>query len=273
MSGGTSFDNQATEPVIKNDTGFSGQALEAVMATGAAFLIRDKHIAAASILANATGELRHWNHDNWNGGQDTWMLTLTIPAQAYFELENREEIEKQIAEALTTAMEPMSDSDFFEVRVRAVLDRDPEWRRKVAQHLSGEGITNQGRVRSDNIAAREHDGLRFRSLAEVHFYHAMKATGIPFAPLAVVLKGGYQYKRIEPDFLIFRYGVVMEVEIDGDLFHTETPTAADVRMRMLIDEGVDHMRIEAAECDTPAKAKEAVASVLATIEKRKKSRM
>jgi hypothetical protein len=202
---GDSIRNRVTAPVIENDTGFLGDALESVMATGAKFLIRDKHIAAASILANAAGKLKHWNHDNWNGVQDTWMLTLTIPAQAYFDLEDREAIEKQISEALTAAVAPVSDSDFIEVRIRATLDRDPEWRRKVAQHLSGEGITNQGRVRSDNIAAREHEGLRFRSLPEIHFYNALKAAGVPFAPLAVVLKGGYQY-RIPPVATAFRGG-------------------------------------------------------------------
>ena len=49
---------------------------------------------------------------------------------------------------------------------------------RCAEHLSGEGITNQGRVRSDNIAARVHDGLLFRSRPEVLFYEALKRKGV-----------------------------------------------------------------------------------------------
>ncbi len=264
--------NQVAPSMIKNETEFSSQTLEAVMATGAVFLIQQQHLLAASLLANSEGELSHWHHDNWNGGQDTWRLTLTSPAQVYFELQDREEIEKQIAAALTTAMEPMSDADFFDVHIRAVLDRDPDWRRKVAQHLSGEGVTNQGRVRSDNIAAREYEGLRFRSQAEIHFYVAMKRTGIPFAPLPVVLRGAEQRRRVEPDFLIFQDGVVMIVEIDGDLYHTETPAAAHARLKLLLDEGAKLERINAFECDTPDKAREAVARIIATMDKLRRAR-
>ena len=50
-------------------------------------------------------------------------------------------------------MEPLRD--IIRVKIAIELERDPEWRAKVKQHLSGEGITNQGRVRSDNIAIRQ----------------------------------------------------------------------------------------------------------------------
>jgi hypothetical protein len=44
-----------------------------------------------------------------------------------------------------------------------------------------------------------------------------------------VLRGGVEYRRVEPDFLIFKDGLTMIVEIDGDLFHTETLRAARTR--------------------------------------------
>lgn len=78
---------------------------------------------------------------------------------------------------------------------------------------------------------------------------------------------GAEYKRIEPDFVIFKDGLVMVVEIDGDLFHTETPATAHARLKFLVDESVRLERLHASECDTPAKAKEAVARVIATMDK------
>lgn len=72
--------------------------------------------------------------------------------------------------------------------------------------LRGEGITNQGRVRSDNIAARAFDGLLFRSQPEINLYGALKAAGVSFAPLPVFVRGGHDYRRIEPDFIIVKDG-------------------------------------------------------------------
>jgi hypothetical protein len=241
--------------------------LERVFATAARLLVRGRKVTAASILANAEVSVRHWEHDNWDGGKDTWLLSLSIPPDVYYDLEDRQAIEGEIDGALGLVMEAVSDDDYLKSKITTRLQPDPDWRDKVRQHLSGEGITNQGRVRSDNIAAREHDGLLFRSRQEVLFYGALKRCGVPFAPLSVVLRGGLNYRRIEPDFVIFKDGMVMVVEIDGDLYHTETPAAAHTRLKMLLDEGVRLERITAAACDTPEKATEAVALVLSTIEK------
>jgi very-short-patch-repair endonuclease len=79
--------------------------------------------------------------------------------------------------------------------------------------------------------------------------------------------GGLEYKRVEPDFVIYKDGIVMIVEIDGDLYHSETPAAAHARLKFLLDEGARLERITASECDTPEKAREAVARVIATIDK------
>lgn len=257
---------------LAKDSAFTSVQVESVLATAARLLVCGGHVTSASILANAGGRLDHWEHDNWNGGQDTWRLTLAIPADVYVSLEGREDREKEINAALGTAAEMVSNSDFLFVRIATAPDEDPNWRQKVNQHLSGVGITNQGRVKSDNIASREHDGLLFRSKAEVHVYNALKRSGVAFAPLSVVLHGGITYRRVEPDFVIYREGEVMIVEIDGDLFHRETPAAAHARLKFLIDEGVRLERIEASECDTADKAREAVDRILATIDKLRRAR-
>jgi hypothetical protein len=247
--------------------------LEAIMATSARLLVRQQHITAASILANARPICRylyHQNHQDFGIVVDVFhyfRLDLAIPADVYFSLEDRSEIERAIDGALRTATEPVSDSHRINCRIVTSLEEDPDWRQKTRQLISGEGITNQGRVRSDNIAARQHDGLLFRSRPEILFYEALKKAGIPFAPLSVVLRGGVQYNRIEPDFVIYNYGIMMIVEIDGDLYHSETPAAAHARLKFLLDEGAKLERVAASECETPEQAREVVARVIATIDK------
>jgi hypothetical protein len=261
---------------VGNSRPFLKGKLDAIMATAAKLLVRQQCITAASILANAHPKFDyfygHYDNDLRVGTLDYWRLDLAIPADVYFSLEDRNEIERSIDSALRTATEPVSDSDYINCRIVTSLEQDPEWRHKTRQLISGEGITNQGRVRSDNIAARQHDGLLFRSRAEIFFYEALKKTGIPFAPLSVVLRGGEQYNRIEPDFVIYKDGITMIVEIDGDLYHSETPAAAHGRLKFLLDEVANVERIDASECDTPGRAAQAVARVLSAIDRRSRRR-
>jgi hypothetical protein len=243
------------------------QSLDSVLATTARLLVRGQEIVAASILANADVSITLWDQNDWKGGHNLWRLNLAVPVDAYFSLEDRAAVEGTIDRAIAPAMEALSTSDFVESRIVTKLENDRNWRLKTCQYISGERITNQGRVRSDNIAARQHDGLLFRSRPETLFYDALKRAGVPFAPLPVIVKGGIQYKRIEPDFVIFYKGVIMVVEIDGDLYHTESPAAAHTRLKLLLDEGTRLERITAPEYDTPEKAREAVQRVMLTLEK------
>jgi hypothetical protein len=239
--------------------------LEGFIGAAARLLIGQNSIQAASILANADGRIAP-------GEDNAWWLLLAIPTEVYCDLAGKEDLEEQINGGLRTAMLALAGPDYMTAKIVTLPDADPDWRDKINQHISGEGITNQGRVRNDNIATREHDGLLFRSMPEIHFYNALKSTGLPFAPLSVVLRGGMTYRRVEPDFVIYKDGLVMIVEIDGDLYHTETPVAAHARLKFITDEGAKLERITATECDTPQKAKEAVGRVLATIDKLRRAR-
>ncbi|MGQ0801849.1 MAG: hypothetical protein ACT4NL_17265 [Pseudomarimonas sp.] len=158
-----------------------------------------------------------------------------------------------------------------QVKIVPAVVEDLQWREKAAAWLSGSKISNQGRVRSDNVAPLSTDGLLFRSQPEVHFYRAIKSLGISFAPLPVFVRGGETYIRIEPDFFIVHNGVTLVVEIDGDTVHQETPAEAHKRTTMLLHEGVHVERILASECDTPARAKDAAEKILVLLTKRKNS--
>ena len=241
------------------------QNLEKILATTVKFLIRSNKITAASILTNAKPSLR---------GNDPEMydprINLAIPAEVYFVLDEDEllqSIERDIDSALSDVRQAQSARGHINCRIVVALEADEDWRQTTNQIISGQGISNQGRVRSDNIAARQHEGLLFRSRQEIHFYNALKREGVPFAPLSVVLKGGLKYERVEPDFVIYKDGIVMIVEIDGDLYPTETPAAAHARLKFITDEGARLERITASECDTPEKAREAVRRIVATIDK------
>ena len=261
--------------VAKDQAIFADGQFEAVLATAAKVLVREENIIAASILANGKTSLRMWEHDNWNGGQDTWRLQIGIAVDTYLELQNREEIEKEISSAIVIPMNVLSQSDFIETEITTTLEPDPEWRRNIQRALSGEGITNQGRVHSKNIAARTFDYLLFRSQPEIFLYKALKGAGVAFAPLSVVIgrdEVGQKPRRIEPDFVIFKDGIVTVVEIDGDLYHTESPQQAHRRLKFLLDEGARLERLNANECDTDSKAREAVERLLMSIEKRRRAR-
>ena len=257
-------------PVIMYE--FPKGKLEPVLFAAATILLSRKDQFAASILANAAATLTHCDHDNWNGGQETWKLHLGIAPETYLGLQDKEGIEKALDEAIAIPMVAVSHSDSIMTEITTTLDHGPDWRLRIRQQLFGQGITDQGRARIDNIAFIEREGLRFRSRAEVHFYQAMKATGITVAPLPVVIHGGIQYKRIEPDFVVIKQGIVMVVEIDGGPFHTEKPSDAHARLKFLSDEGVVVERISHTSCDTPEKAREAARGIIASLERHKAAR-
>ena len=78
------------------------------------------------------------------------------------------------------------------------------WREDALRFVKGEGVTNQGRVRSDNIASKQFHGLLFRSRPEITLFSALTKAGLAAAPLPVFVRIGKSYNRIEPDFVIVR---------------------------------------------------------------------
>jgi very-short-patch-repair endonuclease len=95
---------------------------------------------------------------------------------------------------------------------------------------------------------------------------------VSFAPLPVFVRGGKDYRRIEPDFIVVKGGMVAVIEVDGDTVHQESPVEAHARTTMLVHEGAHVERVRASECDTPEKAKECAERVLASLAKVRASR-
>lgn len=126
----------------------------------------------------------------------------------------------------------------------------------------GKRINNQGRVRSDNLASLEYDGLYFRSEPEINLYKALKRTGIVFAPLPVFLKGGKTYERYEPDFVIIKDGLVTIIEVDGFIIHSKTKEYDSKRQSLFEKEGVKVIRVNASDCYTLEDAHEVVKRII-----------
>ncbi|HIF9258510.1 TPA: hypothetical protein ACX6RA_001554 [Photobacterium damselae] len=246
---------------------------ESILGTLARLFAAKGAAREVAVLTYSSPEVKESYYDNWNGGTTHYTLYLHVPINLYPQLESDlAEIEHAILENAGVFLSNFENDTLSTVKIIPAVQEDPQWREKASAWLSGSKITNQGRVRSDNVAPLSTDGLLFRSQPEIHFYRALKSEGVSFSPLPVFIRGGQTYSRIEPDFVIVHNGITMVVEIDGDTVHQETPAEAQARIRTLQHEGVHVERILASECNEPQKAIGAVKRILEAIGKLKASR-
>lgn len=226
-----------------------------------------------ALLAYAEVFARETDFDNWNNGVYGHTIYIEITHSLYAQIRNEiEEVTAEIKAKLDILLPSYENSWVEKIAISPQLVDSDSWQNDAKGWLAGEGINNQGRVRSDNIAGRECDGLLFRSLPEINLYKALKDEGVAFAPLAVFLKGGRTYSRIEPDFIIIREGLTLCIEIDGDTVHTESPAEANDRTRILSDEGVVVERYSAIRCKTTEGARDLAKEIIRTISRHKANR-
>jgi hypothetical protein len=227
---------------------------------------------AALALSKAKIEQSDYEEDE-SGPRYGYWIYLEVPYTLYHQLANDvEKIESDFKVKASRVTRMYADEWVHGFTIETELIADEDWRKKAKAYLTGNGITNQGRARSDNLAPRMCDGLLFRSQPEIYLYRAFKALGITFAPLPVFIRGGETYRRIEPDFVLYKDGIFMIVEVDGDTVHRETPLEAHYRTTMLVHEGAHVERVNAKECDTPSKANECASRMLGVLKKLKANR-
>jgi hypothetical protein len=243
--------------------------IEALLATSARLFASEGSVREVAILANAECSI------DWCGeefGHDIYHLYLQVPHYLYSQISDEIEVcEELILKKARILLKPYPDELAY-LTISPILSAGEEWREKANNWATGKGVNNQGRVRSNNIASIQEDGLLFRSQNEVLFYKALKSLGVSFAPLPVFIRGGEEYRRIEPDFVIVKNGVVLVVEVDGDTVHKETPAEAHDRTSMLAHEGVHIERIRASECQTQEQANACAKRIVQVIDKIKSSR-
>lgn len=246
---------------------------ESILGTLARLFAAEGAAREVAVLTYSSPELVESGYDNWNNGITLYTLYLHAPLSLYTQLQHGlEQIEDAILEKTRIFLGRFPNDHLSQVEIIPAVVEDEQWREKAAAWLSGSKVSNQGRVRSNNVAPLSTDGLLFRSQPEIHFYRALKSLGISFAPLPVFVRGGESYRRLEPDFVIVHSGMILVVEVDGDTVHQETPAEAHARTTMLQHEGVYVERISASECSSPEKAKQAAEKIMAALNKRKAAR-
>lgn len=252
--------------------------LEQLLATTARIFADEGSTREVAILASADAsfELRDFYDSFGHSGSETidiYCLNLKIPSWTFSRLSGElDELEASIKDKVNKITPRSSRSHIGDVNILPIISASHDWREKAKRWVAGDGINNQGRVRSDNIPSKQVDGLLFRSEPEIFLYKAFKSLGVSFAPLPVFVRGGESYKRIEPDFVIVKSGVIMVVEVDGDTVHHETPAEAHDRTTMLAHEGVKIERVKASECSTQDLANVCAKRILQVIEKLKAAR-
>ncbi|AVH72949.1 hypothetical protein [Nostoc sp. 'Lobaria pulmonaria (5183) cyanobiont'] len=252
---------------------FDFNNLEPLLATLTNLFANAGSAKQVAVLVEATAKIVQIDYDNWNGGTEIYNFYLTIPDYLVSQIANdQENLENEILEKTCYVLRPYMTNWYIKcVVISPTLSSNSQWREKAKAWIGGQGITNQGRVRSDNIANKSCDGLLFRSQPEIYLYQAFKALGVSFAPLPVFIRGGKDYRRIEPDFVIIKDGLIMIIEVDGDSVHRETPAEAHTRLTMLTHEGAISERVLASECSTPENAKKCASQLLEILNKRRKA--
>lgn len=245
---------------------------ESILATIVRLFAIEGNAKEVAVLSESEATIKETGYDNWNGGTYYHTLFLKLPILLFAQIEHEKDgIEEKI---LQRAASIFDEEEYYlqHVKISPQLAKDIDWRLKSKQWLNGSNLNNQGRVRSDNIASKSLDGLLFRSTPEINMYKAFKTLGVSFAPLPVFIRGGQSYRRIEPDFMIIKDGIVLVVEVDGDTVHQETPAEAHDRTTMLLHEGVHIERIKASECDSEDKANVCAKRIMGVLMKLKNIR-
>ena len=243
---------------------------EALLATAVEILKRNIDEREIELLTSASPKFEVTDYDNWNGGTYTWGLRIAVDPRLYAAIhENADSIKSSILKIGQSFFEGYDNHSLDRVTFVPVVQKNSGWREAIRQQRpSDQGVNNQGRVRSDNVASLTCDGLKFRSQPEINLYQVLKKLGLTFAPLPVFIRGGESYRRLEPDFVILKDSVLMVVEVDGGTQHPETPVEAHERLQILDHEGAKIERVKAAECDTLEKASVCAAKLVKILEKR-----
>jgi hypothetical protein len=225
-----------------------------------------------AILIAGNAKLIPWDSDF---GINYWRLLISLPSSLYFAMNDDERSSSE--ETINRVVEPffgnLSSDTLGSVKIApAVVSAEDGWRDRALAFVKGEGVTNQGRVRSDNIASKQDQGLLFRSTPEITLFQALLRARLPVAPLPVFVRVGKQYNRLEPDFVVIYKGLTFVIEVDGDTYHKESPSEADKRLIPLTYEGVEVRRINASDLKTAEAADAVVRDLLQFMANRKNAR-
>ncbi len=126
---------------------------ESILGTLARLFASEGAAREVAVLTYSSPELTESNYDNWNGETTLYTLYLHVPLNLYPQLQDgMGNIQQSILDKSQIFLESFQNYHLTEVKIVLSVMEDPQWREKAAAWLSGSKITNQGRVRSDNVA-------------------------------------------------------------------------------------------------------------------------
>jgi len=164
----------------------------------------------------------NFSHRRW----DAYAATFVLYAPTSLIHEFTEDILQQLWKAVEITFPPEAGYDIIDYQIAPFLERHPTDDKplNLAKPIEG-GIF-------------EHDGLRFRSKAEIRVYDELKKRDVLFFPNATAALGGKNDKR-EPDFLVCQDGKWGILEVMGGQFHpSETAIKDHERARIFKDYGL-----------------------------------
>lgn len=259
---------------------------EAFAATAAKILLSEGKYKAANILAASTFEIsdslsyarRYQDGFDSEYCVHNCNLILNVNSDIYSQVsEELGEIEREIFGAIHKTLRGRDfntlDHEFYlnEVIISVLNLNNDNWRSEIKKALSLESVSNQGRVRSDNIAPHEHKGLLFRSPPEIQLFDALTRKGMLFAPLPTFIRNDLG-NRIEPDFIVFKDGISLLIEVDGRSYHRESPVDAQNRLNAFTAQGVESFRVDAGRLNSASDADSVVKEIEDFIERRRNLR-
>lgn len=106
---------------------------------------------AIAVLVAGEAELLLWDDDF---GVDSWRLFVSLPVSLFYAItdDEREATSDVIAEAVRPFFAATPRANLASVVIAPKVTAAKQgWRDDALRFVKGEGVTNQGRVRSDNI--------------------------------------------------------------------------------------------------------------------------
>jgi very-short-patch-repair endonuclease len=224
---------------------------QAFLATLVKMLDLDGRKDAARVLTMGNVSIAYMGED-WR--IERWSINIRLPFDAYAAMKSRDGIETTVTMKAQKLLSGDAGNSVDSTSILPEVEVTP---------VRG-AVTNQGRAHSLNVAAIiEEGGRRFRSKAEVNLHRALKTHDITYAPLSVFVSGG---RKVEPDFVLIKDGVVLVVEVDGPT-HYESSVDAHKRLEGFMHNGIRVERVTSADCATEEKAKAVAEKLMALMTK------
>ncbi|MEU6425623.1 hypothetical protein ABZ860_06960 [Microbispora sp. NPDC046973] len=241
-----SFDDMIDDPSISSEEGDRLKS-EAIVGTAAVLLLRRGDSSSARLLLDVVRVVSEWNEEE----RESWLwLEVNAEQRAQF----TEQIMKETLRPV--CLEVMKRRQHYAtwVDVREMLPSvGPDWRDQVKMHLSGKGVTNQGRRARLESPRIVEDNFVFTNPGELAVYKTLRKVQeqdfpsddtIGIFPLPGVRIPGHSW---EPDLLVTYKGRAGVLEVDGP-HHNGRRALDGTRDHLLRDAGVavvDRIPVEA----------------------------